>query len=374
MVDVPICQVTFFTLSHHHLLEQLPNHSALKAIDDILGLNAQGALNYQLSLCARVRDLNPFFIRESLDRRALIRTWMMRNTVHIVSSYLFSVIEAALRENLVEEWNRWTVRTGSKASPSAWECYYPDVLTALEDGPLTMNQLLMRLNIGENDARRIFHRVIREMSLKTLVCHASSIGPWHHETEHTYARIDKWLPDYKPLDEREAVRDLILRYLKGYGPASMQDFSYWSGMKMRDAKPIFASLKPYLSEINVLGQPHPLLALKEDIGEIAETEPVTVVRLLPKFDSLMMGHRDKTRFLNTEYKARIFLPAAEVAAVILVDGRVQGVWRMSKGKKSWSLEINLFKRLSEEAENLLEEEIQKIRGFTGFDIDRKDTH
>jgi uncharacterized protein YcaQ len=245
---------------------------------------------------------------------------------------------------------------------------------ALEDGPFPMNRLLGWLNITENEAKRIIHRVVREISLKTLVCHASSLGPWHHETEHTYARVDKWLPDYRPLKESEALKELILRYLKAYGPASMQNFSYWSGMKMGDAKPIFASLKPYLEEVNASGQRLPLLALKEDIGEIAETEPVPIVRLLPQFDSLIMGHRDKTRFLDSEYKAQIFLPTAEVAAIMLVDGRVQGVRRMLKGRKSWSLEINLFKKISEENENQLEEEIQRMRGFTGFDIERKDTH
>jgi hypothetical protein len=344
----------------------------LKVIDDVLGLNAQGALNYQLSLCARVGDLSPTFIRESLDRRALVRTWMMRNTVHIVSSDLFPIVQTALRESLVEEWNRWTVRTGSKASPSAWECYYPDVLKALEDGPLTMSQLSERLNVSEEDTRRIVQRVVREMSLKALVCHASSLGTWHHETEHTYARVDRWLPDFRPMKEEEAKRELILRYLKTYGPASMQDFSHWSGMKMKNAKPIFDSLKPYLGEVKISGQHQSLLALKEDVEEIAETEPVPVVRLLPQFDALIMGHKDKTRFLDPEHRAKIFLPAAEVAAVMLVDGRVQGVWKMRKGGKAWSLEVSPFKQLTEEHENRLEDEIQRIRGFTGFEIERKD--
>ena len=344
----------------------------MKVIDDVLGLNAQGALNYQLSLCARVRDLNSTFIRESLDRRALVRTWMMRNTVHIVSSDLFPIVQTALRESLVEEWNRWTVRTGSKASPSAWECYYPDVMKALEDGPLTMSQLSERLNVSEEDTRRIVHRVVREMSLKALVCHASSLGTWHHETEHTYARVDRWLPDFRPMKEEEAKRELILRYLKTYGPASMQDFSHWSGMKMKNAKPIFDSLKPYLGEVRISGQRQSLLALKEDVEEIAETKPVPVVRLLPQFDALIMGHKDKTRFLDPEHRAKIFLPAAEVAAVMLVDGRVQGVWKMRKGGKAWSLEVSPFKQLTEEHENRLEDEIQRIRGFTGFEIERKD--
>ena len=371
-VEVQSSQATFFTLRRHHLLKPSHNHDALKVIDDVLGLNAQGALNYQLSLCARVRDLNSTFIRESLDRRALVRTWMMRNTVHIVSSDLFPIVQTALRESFVEEWNRWTVRTGSKASPSAWECYYPDVLKALEDGPLTTSQLSERLNVSEEDTWRIVHRVVREMSLKALVCHASSLGTWHHETEHTYARVDRWLPDFRPMKEEEAKRELILRYLKTYGPASMQDFSHWSGMKMKNAKPIFDSLKPYLGEVRISGQRQSLLALKEDVEEIAETEPVPVVRLLPQFDALIMGHKDKTRFLDPEHRAKIFLPAAEVAAVMLVDGRVQGVWKMRKGGKAWSLEVSPFKQLTEEHENRLEDEIQRIRGFTGFEIERKD--
>jgi len=144
------------------------------------------------------------------------------------------------------------------------------------------------------------------MSLKALVCHATSLGPWHHETEHTYARVDRWLPDFRPMKEGEAKRELILRYLKAYGPASMQDFSYWSGMKMRNAKPIFDSLKPYLGEVRVSGQRQSLLALKEDLEKIAETESVPVVRLLPQFDALIMGHKDKTRFLDPEHRTKIF--------------------------------------------------------------------
>ena len=106
--------------------------------------------------------------------------------------------------------------------------------------------------------------------------------------------------------------------------------------------------------------------------EIAETEPVPFVRLLPQFDALLMGHKDKTRFLDPEHRAKIFLPAAEVAAVMLVDGRVQGVWKMRKEGKAWSLEASPFKQLTEEDENRLEDEIQRIRGFTGFEIERKD--
>ena len=174
------------------------------------------------------------------------------------------------------------------------------------------------------------------------------------------------------MKEGEAKRELILRYLKAYGPASMQDFSHWSGMKMRNAKPIFDSLKSHLSEVKIAGQHQALLALKEDVEEIAEIEPVPFVRLLPQFDALIMGHKDKTRFLDPEHRAKIFLPAAEVAAVMLVDGRVQGVWKMRKGGKAWSLEVSPFKQLTEEHENRLEDEIQRIRVFTGFEIERKD--
>ena len=177
------------------------------------------------------------------------------------------------------------------------------------------------------ERRILLSRLVREMSLRGLLCHAEASGPWHHTTGYRFARVDRWLPGVElgSVSEDEALRSLALSYLRAYGPASVGDFAYWTGMRARDANPVFESISESLSEVAVVGQRGRLLILEEDASALLDSaEGEVPARLLPQFDALIMGHKDKTRFIDLEARSRIFLPRADVAATMLVDGRVQG--------------------------------------------------
>ena len=104
------------------------------------------------------------------------------------------------------------------------------------------------------------------------------------------------------------------------------------------------------------------------LPEFERLEVVPLVRLLPKFDALIMGHKDKTRFMDEAARKRVFLPAAEVSATVLVDGRVEGVWVIKKDGDAWKLTVELFKELDEEHRDMLGDETQSMKEFTGFEI------
>jgi hypothetical protein len=292
----------------------------------------------------------------------------MRNTVHIMPLGLAHLARAALKDSLVSEWDRWTVKTGSKESPGSWEKHYPGILEALKEGPLSMSEILDKVEMG-GDEKRLLHRVVREMSLKGIVCNAASKGPWYHDAEHTYADASRWAPCAEHLDPVKAREALLLRYLRGYGPASVQDFAYWTGMKASDAKQVLHGVVTALAEVSAAGRSGKLYALKEDLAELEVAEPKPSLRLLPKFDALIMGHRDKARLMGEEARSRVFLPAAEVAATMLVDGRVEGVWSLKRSGDDWSLEVQPFKGLGGEAEETLHVELDDMRAFTGFSIE-----
>jgi uncharacterized protein YcaQ len=219
------------------------------------------------------------------------------------------------------------------------------------------------------DEKRLLHRVVREMSLKGLVCNAAPRGQWYHDAEHTYVDTSRWAPCMEHHNPGESKKILLLRYLHGYGPASAQDFAYWTGMKATDAKQVLQEVKPVLAEEKAEGHRGKLYVLKEDLPELETAEPESSLRLLPKFDALIMGHRDKTRLMDGEARGYVFLPTAEVAATVLVDGRVEGVWSIKRSGSTWNLYVQLFKRLDGEAEELLQEELNAMRTFTGFEID-----
>ncbi len=199
-----------FTLERQHLIERAPPDHAIAVVDDIMGLNAQGALNFQLSLWNRVSELSRDFLPQALfEERSLVRSWLMRDTVHIVPVSRLELYRAALKRPLMTEWNRWTIKTGKKESPEAWEPLYPLVLERLEKHPLSMSELLEEMGWSGQDDKRTLSRLVREMSLRGLLCHAASSGPWYHNTEHTFARVDRWLPSLGevPPEEREALTE-----------------------------------------------------------------------------------------------------------------------------------------------------------------------
>jgi hypothetical protein len=362
-----------FTLGRQHLLERAPPDDAIAVIDDILGLNAQGALNFQLSLWNRVSDFSHDFLPRALfEERSLVRSWLMRDTVHIIPASRLRLFRAALKRPLVNEWNRWTVKTGTKDSPDAWEPLYPLVLERLERRPLTMSGLLEEIGWSGRDSKRILSRLVREMSLQGLLCHAASSGPWYHNTEHTFTRVDRWLPSPggEPPEEGEALGELVRRYLGSYGPATVSDFAYWSGMKVRDVQPAFEAVSDSTEEVSITGRRRSYLVLKEDLTQLHGADDLPPhARLLPQFDALIMGHKDKSRFMRPEERASIILPRADVAATILLDGRVAGTWKMRRHKKIWGLELSPFRDLSVEEGEAIAEEVDRMRIFTGFEIE-----
>lgn len=256
MIDISLREATLFTLERHHLIDRAPKEDAIEVVDDILGLNAQGALNYNISLWNRVSGLENDFISRALNEdRSLVRSWLMRDTVHIVPSTSFHTLRRALRSSLIREWNRWTVKTGRKEDSSSWEPHYAGILEALESGPQTMAEIVHQAGRSGEDDRATISRIVREMSLTGLVCHATTKGPWYHNAEHAFARVDRWLPEpSNDITEREAGARLAEMYLEAYGPASVSDFSYWSGMRVREAAPIFEQISGSTEEVRIEGK------------------------------------------------------------------------------------------------------------------------
>ena len=368
MNEVTLGQMAYHTLGRHSLIDRSPSADAYGVIEDICGLNAQGALNYNLSLWARVEGMNRGFIRDSIRYKKLLRSWFMRNTVHTMTTVHAFVARPALRESLVQEWNRWTVRTGSKESPDSWNAHYKQVLAALEDGPLSLSELLDMYSPASGNPRRVLSRVVREMSLKGLVCNGEPRGPWYHDTEQTYADVKRWMPGMTEAEETGAQEALMMDYLRGYGPAREQDYAYWAGLKVSAARKVLKRIEPGLAAVGAAGQKGKLYLPADNLPDLVQTEKVPLVRLLPKFDALMMGHREKARFMDEPTRKRVFLPTAEVSATVLVDGRVEGVWNLKKEGEAWSLGVELFKEPDEEHVDLLYSEIQGMMEFTGFEV------
>lgn len=180
--------------------------------------------------------------------------------------------------------------------------------------------------------------------------------------EATFVRTDAWLPQAPRLDEHAAQQTLLRRFLSAYGTASPRDFSRWTGIAAPAVRGIWESLAGALIEIAVEGQKCCLL--RADISALARHDRSRpVFNMLPSFDPYLLGHVSKDPLVPARHYKRVFRNAGWISPVVLLDGRVVGVWSMRRSSGRIEVTVSLFERLPKLLRSRLEEETARFGSF-----------
>lgn len=145
-------------------------------------------------------------------------------------------------------------------------------------------------------------------------------------TEQTFVLLDEWVPDADRFERDDALATLARRYLAGHGPATVHDLAWWSGLTVTDARRAVSLASDAVEVVEggvLLGRVDPA----PSVSPRSLPRPGDV-RLLPAFDELLLGYRDRTATLATEHFDRV-MPFSNglFSPVLTVDGRVAGLWR-----------------------------------------------
>jgi hypothetical protein len=193
-------------------------------------------------------------------------------------------------------------------------------------------------------------------------------GVWGYAGNAPYTTPECWLG--RPLSGSENARDLILRYLAAFGPASVRDVQTWSGRAQ--LKQLVEEIKPELRTFRD-EKGNELFDLPDAPLPPADT-PVPP-RFVPDYDNLILSHAERGRVVPDEHRKKVFLPAARVRATFLIDGFVRGVWKIEKTRKAATLLISPFEPLSKANRDTLSEEGERLvrfvtepQGATTFEI------
>jgi hypothetical protein len=167
---------------------------------------------------------------------------------------------------------------------------------------------------------------------------------------------EDWLA--QPLSEQDRLRELILRYLAAFGPASIRDIQTWSGLTQlqKVVAELEAELRTFRDEngkilFDVIDAPFPSADLPAP------------PRFLPEFDNLILSHADRTRVMPEEYRKNVFLSAGRVRATFLLDGFVAGTWKVERTREMLTLVIEPFATLSGEQQAELTVEAEALLHF-----------
>lgn len=129
-----------------------------------------------------------------------------------------------------------------------------------------------------------------------------------------------------------AVRALLRQYLTAFGPVSIEDFIWWSGLNLGEVTPALAALRGDLVDVRLEGEPGVLLlAAHEPDLFAAEPLPDNYAQLLAHEDQTLKGYfTTRRRYVDDPHRAALFNQIGEARASIAVAGRCIGTWQFNR--------------------------------------------
>lgn len=157
-------------------------------------------------------------------------------------------------------------------------------------------------------------------------------------------------------DPETAVKQLIRRYLEGFGPASVEDFCQFALQKRSVARPAFAALADSLIDVEGPDGSH---LYDVPAAPITSCDTSAPPRLLGMWDNILLAYFDRSRIIPEPYRKIVIRSNGDTLPTLLVDGYVAGVWRPVDG----GIEASAFHPLSDEAWEGLAIEATRLVAF-----------
>lgn len=360
MIQISLDQARHFRLRRSGLLEPFASPEVVASA--LAGVQAQILPSAGLALWNRSSGLShAAFDRLLHEQRTLVKLWGQRGTLHLYPSSEWPLIYAALNHR-PSWWRRQAARNGALADH---EALVAQVAALLHERRMISRADLRAAGIALSDELlSSWGGIFADLVRLGLACHAGQLNG-----EGLFAAREHWLPElaWEPPPADEANVALARRYFWAYGPATAQDFAYWRGAAVGDARRWLSVLAPELTEIVVEGQP--LLALQEDLELLAAPAPERwPVLMLGRFDPLLLGLKQKDWIVAPAYYKLVWRPAGHIEGTILAGGRAVATWRYERRPGGLDVLVTPFKPLPARVRNVVERRAAQVAAFFGLPL------
>ncbi|MBE0416842.1 MAG: AlkZ family DNA glycosylase [Coriobacteriia bacterium] len=310
-------------LARHHLGALWEPASIETVVGDIVGAQFMTPTTPYLALAARFGGMTPERLDSALyERRSLSRIRCMRGMVYLVRTDMLPVVFAATNRPVVNYARTYATFRG--VSGTALDNAREAILGALADGPLTTAAIRERVDLDLDVAA-----AVNLMCAEGILLRDRPVFDWH-DRRATYIPFADALPDIRLDSVRQDDADVTLTraHVRAFGPVLFEDAAWWTGLGRKRTRRALDTLGDEIMSVVLLGTEGEFLMHAADVDELASVgaPPSPSIAMLPCLDSLLMGYRRRGRFIDDAYRPFVFDTAGRASSVVLVDGRVAGVW------------------------------------------------
>ena len=228
---------------------------------------------------------------------------------------------------------------------------------ALRDGrQLTraeLAQALTKAGVRADGTQRLAHLVMHS-ELDALICSGARRGK-----QFTYALLDERVPPTKALERDASLHALASTYFATRGPATENDFAWWSGLTMGDAKRAAHSAESSLESETIGGRKY-WFKSTERVGK----QPSPMASLLPNYDEFFIGLKDRSAIQKNldavGLKESLNFLRGHIATI---DGQIIGGWKRIDQGSSVIVEVQPLTRMSESDRRAMSREAERFSAF-----------
>lgn len=328
-----------------------------EVVQHLGAVQAQDYLGALWAVGLRMKKAVQTDIEDALAQRKIIRLWPMRGTLHFVAAEDARWMHTLLTPRL----------TNAYISRSTSLGLTPEILA-------TAKKVFIQALKGDKQVSRAgLYRIMEEAGLPTknsLGLHI--IGRLAHDgllcfgpregKQPTFALFNEWVPSGTLLSREDAVKELVIRYFTGHGPAQIQDLSWWSGLSVKDIREGISLAGAKLTSVEVDGRVYWMGS-----GHVKMKERKTTAHLLPPFDEFIVAYRDRSASLEAVHAEQVN-PGANgmLSSIIVIDGQIVGTWKRIIKKDSIVITCKPFTTFTRAQMKSIEEAGEPYRKFLGL--------
>lgn len=297
------------------------------------------------------------------EKRQLIRLRCMRGSMFLVSHDDAPIVFQATKTIALSAFKRLVEKSGVTEKEYNLTAEHLSALT--ENKCLTVNELNKTIPSEKKHVKRALNFIVALMCSQGTLVRAGIRGGWKSNL-FEYTSFKNWIPsiDLNSLTSREAMMNLAHRYFDGYGPATAQDFQWWSGLSKPEADQAIKDLGKKLVGLQVQEIKGECLISQDNLEKLlscSDNLPQNI-RLLPSWDAYLMAYKgmNRQRYLSPEYYNYVYDQSGNATSAIFTDGRVGGIWDMRIEKKELHVSVSLFKDASKATGNRIKNSAQSL--------------
>jgi len=344
-------------LLHIRLYNQLLSLHELKEPREVVAhmgaMQSQALEMAKWAIGARLQNSSAKEITDALNKGEVIRTHILRPTWHFVAAEDLRWMYALSYPRLKPVYRSYAKMLGADES-----LLYPHI--PLIEELLSGGRHLTKQEIGVALAERgvildddHLSLLLSFTELEGIIVNGELTG-----SRQTFTLLDEWAPRIPDISREEALEQLARKYFTSHGPATLQDFAWWSNLQVTECRQALEMIRPYFIRESVDGRE---CWMRNDT-QTPPSDHASALLLAP-FDEYVVSYKDRSEMIEEAHYSKVMTKNGIFSPTIMLNGRIIGFWKKSMKKNVPQITLTFFEKVPKKTIRLFQPEIKRLEKF-----------